>query len=132
MATAVKCNSPRPTIRSTSASKADSEQDLLTDNDKIYRYTSTDGSTVKLTITQQNVYITNGYAFTLLLPSVSEARNLSYTITVSDTGAAVTLTDRNGDSTSWGGDYTLDTAGDNITLQSNGSSWTVVTNNIAA
>jgi hypothetical protein len=114
---------------------AKDNNDLLTDNEKRYFYTSNTGDTVKLLVFQQEVYITNNTAFTLVLPSVAEANGLLYNITINDDGNAVTLTDapneNYSDSENWGGDYILDSAGDYIKLLSTGSSWTVVDNGIA-
>jgi hypothetical protein len=124
------CNKPRKLIRSATASDMDSDQDILTDDEKVYRYTS-DGTTIYLTAIQQVVYVNNAVLSILMLPPVADAKGLQYTITIANTGNAITLADYNDDSTSWPGDYTLDTAGDNITLLSNGKSWSVVTNNIA-
>ena len=115
-------------------SDLNTNQKLLTHTDNDFYYTANDGTAVQLSIIQQDVVITNNAAFTLSLPSVSEARGKKYTISVVNDGNAVTLTDYpNGDyhdSVDWGGDYTLDTAGDSIALQSDGQSWNVVSNDI--
>lgn len=123
------CNKSRKLIRSATASDMDSDQDMLTDDEMEYRCTS-DGTTIQLGVLQQLVYVHNEVASILMLPSVADAKRLQYKITVDSTGNAITLSDCNDDSTSWPGDYTLDTAGDNITLLSNGKSWFVVNNSI--
>jgi len=116
-------------------SDLDTNQKLLTENDKRFYYTPTSTDAVQLTILQQTVEIDNDYAFVLNLPSVAEAKNITFVISVKQTGNAVTLTDFKtsgfSDSVDWGGDYTLDTADDSITLRSDGRSWSVVSNDIA-
>jgi len=115
-------------------SELDTNQKQLTDNDKRY-YPVSDGDDVQLTIVQQIVVIDNVVASTFVLPSVAEVKGLSYDISILNDTIAITLTDHPSDafndSTSWGGDYTLDTASDRIVLKSNGTSWSVTTNAIA-
>ena len=115
-------------------SELDTNQKQLTDNDKRY-YPVSDGDDVQLTIVQQIVVIDNVVASTFVLPSVAEVKGLSYDISILNDTIAITLTDHPSDafndSTSWGCDYTLDTASDRIVLKSNGTSWSVTTNAIA-
>ena len=112
----------------------DTNQKQLSETDKRFYYTADDDTTVQLASYQQEVIITNNHAFVLALPPVAEVKSIQYKVTVANSGSAVTLTDYPdstfGDSVSWPGDYTLDTAGDNITMVSSGKSWTVVSNNI--
>ena len=116
-------------------SDLDTNQKQLTMNDKRLQYTASDDTTVQLETYQQIVTITNDAAFTLVLPSVAEATGKTFEISVKSTGQDVTLTDSPNesfsDSVSWGGDYTLNTADDSITLRSDGRSWIVVSNDIA-
>ncbi len=116
-------------------SKLDTNQKQLTENDKRLYYTASTGSPLFLLVHNQNVIITNDAMCTVVLPSVAKAKNLSFTVKVVNDGNAVTLTDafsgNFSDSVDWGGDYTLDAAGDYITLKSNGKSWTVVDNGIS-
>jgi hypothetical protein len=117
-------------------SDLDTNQKQLTENDKRLYYTPTaEGELLQLTMINQNVVIDNAYGMTVALPSVAEVKNLSFTITVLQTGNAVTLTDypndSYNDSVDWGGDYTLDAEDDSITLMSTGSSWTVTNDAIA-
>ena len=115
-------------------SNLDTNQKQLTTNAKVLYYTANDDTTVQLAMYQQIVIVTNSNAFVLSLPSVAEAKGISYTISVTETGQAVTLTDSPNDSYSdsidWPGDYTLDAEGDSIELRSDGRSWTVVSNDI--
>lgn len=116
-------------------SELDTNQKLLTEVDKTFYYTADTDDVLYLSPTQQIVYITNNTAFTVVLPSISDAKNITYTIHVYNDSNAVTLTDypnvSYSDSSSWGGNYTLDAADDYITLRSDGLSWTVVTNGIS-
>lgn len=117
-------------------SDMDTHQKMLLETDKRLHYEPSETDEVlQLHVVQQDVRITNSTTMVVALPPVREARSLSYTIKALNTGNAVTLTDYPNasfsDSTSWGGPYTLNTADDNITLRSTGSSWTVVRNNIA-
>ena len=125
-------------------SDLDTNQKLLSDNDKRYYYTTTaSGGTLELNTRNQTVVITNDHTLTVVLPPVAEcgpdptkrSHPTSFTISIASSTAAVTLTDypntSYNDSTSWGGDYTLAAEGDSIELQSTGSSWSVVSNDIA-
>ncbi len=115
-------------------SDRNTDQKLLTDRDKRYFYTSSTSATVQLTTRQQIVVITNNVAFTMILPSVSMVKGVSFTISILNSGSDVTLVDHPSatfsDSSSWGGPYTLATADDSITLRSTGVAWIVVSNDI--
>ena len=75
-------------------------------------------------------------AFTLVLPSVAEAKGRTFTIhLVAGAINACTLTDfpsaSFNDSRDWAGDFTLDAANDLIALTSDGEKWIVDENRIA-
>lgn len=115
-------------------SELDTNQKQLTENDKRL-YLTTDGTAYQLSILNQTVVIDNQVATVVAMPPVSEAKNLTFTISVENDGNAITLTDYPddtfSDSNSWGGDYTLDAEDDAITLKSTGQAWTVVSNDIS-
>jgi hypothetical protein len=112
-------------------SELNTNNKLVPDRAKNYFLNTTSTDTVQLTRLQQVVKITNNHALTMRMPSVSEVKGISYTISVDTNGNAITLTDKRSDSSSWGGDYTLDAADDSITLRSNGQSWIEVSNDIS-
>ena len=64
-------------------------------------------------------------AGTVYLPNVAEARGLTYTIHAITVGNAITVKDTPTASGTldWLGDFTLDTAGDKVVLQSDGRRW---------
>lgn len=113
-------------------SDRDTDNKTLTDQEKTL---FTDDNTLFLNMRNQTVIIDNKDSGYVVLPSVSECKSLTFDIKVKNTGNAIVLTDYpNGsysDSVSWGGDYILDTADDEISLRSDGKSWTVVENSIA-
>jgi len=106
------------------------DNEILTAADKTYFYTAATTDAVQLTTRQQIVRIANAHAFTLSLPSVAEAKGLTFVISVNSATAAVTLADL-GDSVNWEGDYTLDAAEDRIALKSDGREWIEIENAIA-
>jgi len=118
-------------------SDLDTNQKLLTENDKRL-YAEADGTFIQLSIINQIVVIDNQAETIVALPPIKEADGKTFIISVKNTGNAITLTDYPNtsfsDSDNWGGDYTLDTADDSITLKAvctkTGGSWTVVSNDI--
>lgn len=134
----------RPPRDKHKGSDLDNNQKQLTFNDKrLYYATSANGETLELNTRNQTVIITNDHTLTVVMPSIAEAgpgpkkrsHAPSFTISITTSTANVTLTDSPStsysDSESWGGDYTLAVADDSIELKSTGSSWSVVSNDIA-
>jgi len=112
------------------------ENEMLSNEDSILFYTADSGGTAKqLKACEKVVRISNAHAFTMMLPSVAEAKGLTFSISVDSASAAVTLTDFGtasyNESLNWEGDYTLDAAEDRIVLKSDGRSWLIIENQIA-
>ncbi len=110
--------------------------ETLTGPDRVLFYTpEVADETKQLTTRDQLVRISNSKAAVVVLPPVSKAAGLTFTISVDSATAAITLTDFGGtsynDSINWEGDYTLDAAEDTIALYSDGRTWHVVDNQIA-
>ena len=118
--------------------KSRMESEQLTEDSRITFYTPTDTSAVQMTVRDQVYRCTNNFAFTLSLPSITEAAGLEFTISTVNATAKVTLTDFGGasyndsiDFNSGDGSYELDAAEDVICLKSNGQQWIEVYNDIA-
>jgi hypothetical protein len=120
-------------IKSPTASDLTTNNRILTDPEKKL-FLTTDGADIQLLIRNQFVYITNTVISNLYLPPVAEAEGLSYYIWIANDSNDLVVKEFvsgvGGDSTNWGGDYTLYNAEDNITLFSDGKSWIVTSNNI--
>lgn len=107
-------------------------QQLVPRSEQTYFYSdsSTDtGQAIALKVHQTVVYITLSDAtdtatFTLTLPSVAEAKGMTYTIRVLDSAGGGTIQDRD-DSLEWS-DKTNDADGEYIVLYSDGRQWHVL------
>ncbi|MBT7082506.1 MAG: hypothetical protein HN929_13775 [Chloroflexi bacterium] len=64
-------------------------------------------------------------AFTVTLPNVALASGKIYTILLITDNGDITIED-NDESKHWGGDYTLDDAGDGYAFYSNGRKWWMI------
>lgn len=69
---------------------------------------------------------TTSYAGTVMLPNVTEAQGIRYTIRLRTDGGNDITVDENDDSEDWGGPYTLADANDELVVESDGSKWIVV------
>lgn len=69
---------------------------------------------------------TSSYAGAITLPSVAEAKGITYTIHVHTGTNTLTIQDRD-QSTGWT-DLTIEDPGDTVSVRSTGSTWVVVTN----
>jgi hypothetical protein len=66
-----------------------------------------------------------GGGFTVTLPNVALAKGKIYTILLITDNGDITIED-NDESKHWGGDYTLDDAGDGYAFYSNGRKWWMI------
>jgi len=66
-----------------------------------------------------------GGAFAVTLPNVAEAKGKIYTIKLVVDNGDVTIQDQD-ESKHWGGDYTLDDAGDGYAFYSDGRKWWMI------
>lgn len=109
--------------------------EILTYPDRVLHHTAVSGTDLQLTVRDQVVRIDNAAAISCILPSVMEAAGLTFTISVVDADAAITLTDFGGtsynDSINWEGDFTLDAANDTMTLLSDGRTWHILEEEVA-
>jgi hypothetical protein len=105
--------------------------EILAAPNKILFYTPTGATYVKqLTIRDRIVRVDNAtYAGTLVLPSVSEAKGLTFQISVTSAAQDCVITDAPALSLSDGidwADITATDAEDQLTLLSTGRTWTIV------
>ena len=101
-------------------------ESVASPNRKLFISNSSANGSDTLEVYQNDVQIANtgSYTETITLPSVAEAKGLTFAFYAADVGGGVTVQDNN-DSMGWS-DQTISKDDGSLVLQSNGKSWLIL------